>query len=40
MALRDAVSGCSGDGLMVGMGDPSGLSDLNNFMIPYSQDYC
>lgn len=35
VALRDVVSGHGGDGLIVGLGDPSDLSNLDDSMILY-----
>ena len=33
VALRDVVSGHGGDGLLVGLGDLSGLSNLNGSLL-------
>ena len=33
VALRDMVSGCGGDELVVGLGDLSGLPNINNSVI-------
>jgi len=35
VTLRDVVSGHGGDGLVVGLDDPSGLLHLNDLMILY-----
>ena len=35
VTLRDVVSGHGGDGLVVGLDDPSGLLHLNDSMILY-----